>query len=128
MPKGGELVTIYFTSPFLDSMSDEDIRRESIEATRRVFGAAPDPDFVQLFVHPRGISISSPGTYAKMDSVHGELPPGIQLAGDYFANNSVETAITSGERAGLALHRHSQRQAIGRGAEAIADSCSGLRS
>lgn len=109
---GGELATVYFTSPFLETMSDEDIRRESIEAVNRVFGPAPEPDFVHMFVYPRGISFSSPGTYARMDSVHGELPPGISLAGDYFANNSVETAFSSGERAGLALHRFSQATAV----------------
>lgn len=112
VPNGGELVTVYFTSSNLETMDDDDIRRESIEVVNRVFGPAPDPDFVHMFVYPRGISVSSPGMYRIMDSVHGELPPGIQLAGDYFANNSVETAISSGERAGLALHKMSQTAAI----------------
>lgn len=112
VPEGGELVTVYFTSSFLEAMSDEDIEREAVAAANRAFGAAPDPDFIELFCYPKGISVAGPGIYARMDSVHAELPPGIRLAGDYFANNSVETAISSGERAGLALHEWSRRPAL----------------
>ena len=103
VPAGGELVTVYFTSTGLVPMTDEDIKREALEGVARVFGTAPEPAFVHLFFYEHGVSISSPGVYGMLDSVRGELPRGVQLAGEYFANNSVETAISSGERAAIAL-------------------------
>jgi protoporphyrinogen/coproporphyrinogen III oxidase len=44
-------------------------------------------------------SIANPGHYARLDSLHAEMPRGIYLAGDYFAHAGVEAAIFSGELA-----------------------------
>lgn len=66
-----------------------------------VFGSAPAPDLMELFCYERGVSITGLGSYAALDSVHAQLPLGIGLTGEYFANASVETAISSGERAAL---------------------------
>lgn len=105
VPKGGELVGVYFNTPPLANMSDDDIKREAVEELRRAFGAAPPPDFVHLFRYDRGLTIAGPGHYAKLDTVHGALPQRVQLAGDYFSQAGVEAAVFSGERAALALHR-----------------------
>lgn len=99
VPPGGEAVGVYFYTPPLAEMSDEDIKREAWMAVTEVFGAAPDPDFVELFHYKRGLSISVPGHFARLDSVHAQMPPGLTLAGDYFAHAGVEAAVLSGERA-----------------------------
>lgn len=60
----------------------------------------------RLFWHyRRGLSIANPGHYSRLDSLHAERPPGIYLAGYYFAHAGVEAAIFSGE---LAANRLSQ--------------------
>lgn len=102
VPAGGEAVGVYFYTPPLAHMSDEDIKREAVMAVTEVFGAAPEPTFVHLFRYKRGLSIAGPGHYATLDSLHGEMPKGIFLAGDYFAHAGVEAAVLSGE---LAAHR-----------------------
>ncbi|MGV8073508.1 MAG: protoporphyrinogen/coproporphyrinogen oxidase [Syntrophobacteraceae bacterium] len=104
VPKGGEVVGVYFYTPPLAHMSDEDIKNEALNAVTEVFGAAPKPSFVQLFHFKRGLSIADPGHYATLDSLHNEMPKGIYLAGDYFAHAGVEAAVLTGEKAALSLH------------------------
>ncbi len=101
VPPGGEAVGVYFYTPPLSNMSDEEIKREALMAVTEVFGAAPEPDFVELFRYRRGLSIAAPGHYKTMDGLHAQMPEGIYLAGDYFAHAGVEAAVLSGERAAL---------------------------
>jgi oxygen-dependent protoporphyrinogen oxidase len=103
VPAGGEAVGVYFYTPPLAEMSEEEIRRAAVDAARAAFGPAPEPSFVHLFHYERGLSIAGPGHYATLNSVHQELPPGIHLAGDYFAHAGVEAALFSGELAAQRL-------------------------
>lgn len=102
-PPGGEVVGIYFYTPCLATMSDEDIKNEALAAVTEVFGAGPEPDLVQLFHYKRGLSIAGPGHYGMLNSLHDEMPKGITLAGDYFAHAGVEAAVFSGEKAARRL-------------------------
>lgn len=108
VPQGGEAVGVYFYTPPLEHMSDDQIVESALAAVQEVFGPAPEPDFVELFRYRRGLSIASPGHYRTLDSLHAEMPEGICLAGDYFAHAGVEAAIVSGERAAnrLSAARH----------------------
>jgi oxygen-dependent protoporphyrinogen oxidase len=99
VPEGGEAVGVYFYTPPLARMTDEDITRAALDAVTMAFGPAPEPSFVHLFHYERGLSIAGPGHYATMNSVHVEMPKGIYLAGDYFAHAGVEAAVFSGELA-----------------------------
>jgi len=99
VPVGGEVVGVYFYTPPLEHMSDDAIVKAALDAVLEVYGPAPEPDFVELFHYRRGLSIANPGHYARLDSLHAEMPPGIYLAGDYFAHAGVEAAIFSGELA-----------------------------
>jgi oxygen-dependent protoporphyrinogen oxidase len=99
VPEGGEAVGVYFYTPPLADMTDEDIIASALEAVREVYGPAPEPSFVQLFHYGRGLSIANPGHYGTLDSLHAEMPDGIYLAGDYFSHAGVEAAIFSGELA-----------------------------
>lgn len=99
VPPGGEAVGVYFYTPPLANMTDEDIKREALSAVTEVFGAAPAPDFIELFHYKRGLSIAGPGHFATINSLHAEMPSGLALAGDYFAHAGVEAAVLSGERA-----------------------------
>lgn len=101
VPPGGEVAGIYFNTPPLAQMSDEDIKREAVAAAIQAFGPAPEPTFVHLFRYDRGLTIAKPGHYRTLDSVHAEIPAGIYLAGDYFSQAGVEAAVFSGERAAL---------------------------
>jgi oxygen-dependent protoporphyrinogen oxidase len=99
VPPGGEAVGVYFYTPPLETMTDEQIERAAIDAALQAYGPAPEPDFVELFHYRRGLSIAGPGHYATLNSVHADMPQGIALAGDYFAHAGVEAAILSGEQA-----------------------------
>lgn len=117
-PAGGEVAGVYFNTPPLAHMSDDDIKREAVAAAKRAFGPAHEPDFVHLFRYQRGLTIARPGHYKKMDAVHGEIPAGITLAGDYFSQAGVEAAVFSGERAALELSkslRGNQSMSIAKG-------------
>jgi oxygen-dependent protoporphyrinogen oxidase len=103
VPEGGEVIGVYFFTPPLEHMTDEDIVKSAHDAVREVYGAAPEPDFVELFHYRRGLSIAKPGHYARMDSLHSEMPAGIYLAGDYFAHAGIEAAVFSGELAATRL-------------------------
>ena len=103
VPAGGEAVGVYFYTPPLEHMSDDAIVKSALDAVLEVYGPAPEPDFVELFHYRRGLSIANPGHYARLDSLHREMPPGIYLAGDYFAHAGVEAAIFSGELAATRL-------------------------
>ncbi|KAK1725893.1 uncharacterized protein BDZ83DRAFT_751337 [Colletotrichum acutatum] len=103
VPVGGEAVGVYFYTPPLADMEDEEIKNEALMAVTEVFGAAPQPDFIEIFHYKRGLSLSPPGHFATMDSLHTEMPDGIVLAGDYFAHAGVELAVLSGERAARQL-------------------------
>lgn len=104
VPKGGEVAGVYFNTPPLATMSDDDIKREALEAATRAFGAAHPPTFVHLFRYDRGLTIARPGHYGTLDSVHKEMPKGVFLAGDYFSQAGVEAAVFSGEQAAVLLH------------------------
>ena len=104
VPAGGEVAGVYFNTPPLATMSDDDIKREALAAVERSFGSAPPPSFVHLFRYDRGLTIAGPGHYGRLDSVHKALPEGVYLAGDYFSQAGVEAAVFSGERAALLLN------------------------
>lgn len=102
-PSGGEVAGVYFNTPPLAELSDEDIKREAVEIALRAFGPAPEPSFVHLFRYDRGLTIAKPGHYRTMDAIHRDMPQGVFLAGDYFSQAGVEAAVFSGERAALLL-------------------------
>ena len=102
-PPGGEAVGVYFYTPPLGNMSDEEVKAEACKAAGEAFGPAPPPDHIELFRYRRGLSIAPPGHYRRMDDLHEQMPDGICLAGDYFAHAGVEAAILSGERAATRL-------------------------
>jgi oxygen-dependent protoporphyrinogen oxidase len=99
VPPGGEAVGVYFYTPPLATMTDDDIAAAAVEAAHVAYGPAPEPTFVRVFHYRRGLSIAGPGHYATMHSAHGEMPAGLFLAGDYFAHAGVEAAVLSGEQA-----------------------------
>lgn len=99
VPKGGEAVGVYFYTPPLEHMTDEEIKKAAVDAVTEAYGPAPEPSSVHLFHYPRGLSIAGPGHYATMNTLHAEMPSGVYLAGDYFAHAGVEAAIFSGELA-----------------------------
>jgi len=103
VPEGGQVVGVYFNTPPLANMSDEDIKREALEQVHDAFGEAPTPSFVHLFRYDNGLTIAKPGHYGRLDKVHEQLPPNVALAGDYFSQAGVEAAVYSGERAAKAL-------------------------
>jgi len=105
VPPGGEVAGVYFNTPPLAHMTDDDIKREAVAAATRAFGAAPEPSFIQLFRYDRGLTIARPGHYAALDAVHAAMPPRMFLAGDYFSQAGVEAAVFSGERAAEMLSR-----------------------
>jgi oxygen-dependent protoporphyrinogen oxidase len=105
VPPGGEAVGVYFYTPPLANMTDEDIKHEARTAVAEVFGAAPEPDFIEVFHYKRGLSLSPPGHFATLDSLHAEMPKALVLAGDYFAHAGVEAAVLSGQRAASQLIR-----------------------
>jgi len=105
VPPGGQAVGVYFNTPPLKDMSDDDICREAVAEAVRAFGPAPEPSFVHLFRYDRGLTIAVPGHYAKLDAVHATLPKRVHLAGDYFSQAGVEAAVFSGEKAALDLHK-----------------------
>ena len=105
VPAGGEVVGVYFYTPPLEHMDDDAIIKSALDAVLEVYGPAPEPDVIELFHYRRGLSIANPGHYARLDSLHDEMPDGICLAGDYFAHAGVEAAIFSGEQAANRLAR-----------------------
>jgi len=105
VPQGGEVAGVYFNTPPLDHLSDDDLKREAVSAVTRAFGSAPAPAFVHLFRYDRGLTIARPGHYGRLDSVHEAMPKGVTLAGDYFSQAGVEAAVFSGEKAALDLQR-----------------------
>ncbi len=104
-PSGGQIAGVYFNTPPLANMSDEDIKQEAIYMAHSAFGEAPPPSFVHLFRYDHGLTIAKPGHYGRLDAVHKALPPNVQLAGDYFSQAGVEAAVYSGERAANDLLR-----------------------
>jgi len=103
VPPGGEAVGVYFNTPPLANLSDDDIKREAVAAAVQAFGPAPEPTFVHLFRFDKGLTIAKPGHYKTLDSVHADMPKSVVLAGDYFSQAGVEAAVFSGERAALLL-------------------------
>lgn len=104
VPAGGELVGVYFTTPPLAYMSDEDICQDALAWVYKTFGR-PDcePEFVKLFHYKKGLNIARPGAYGQLESMRNEIPQGICLAGDYFSQAGIEAAVFSGERAAKRL-------------------------
>jgi oxygen-dependent protoporphyrinogen oxidase len=105
VPRGGEVAGVYFNTPPLAQMTDDDVRREAVAAAMQAFGPAPEPTFVHLFRYDRGLTIARPGHYGSLDAVHASMPERVFLAGDYFSQAGVEAAVFSGERAAELLHR-----------------------
>ncbi|MGY9015900.1 MAG: protoporphyrinogen/coproporphyrinogen oxidase [Rhodospirillales bacterium] len=105
VPDGGQLVGVYFNTPPLANMSDEEIKNRAIEQVHEAFGEAPRPRFVHLFRYEKGLTIAKPGHYGILDKVHELLPPNIRLAGDYFSQAGVEAAVYSGEHAAKSLSK-----------------------
>jgi oxygen-dependent protoporphyrinogen oxidase len=99
VPDGAEAVGVYFYTPPLAAMTDDDIAKAALAAVAAAYGPASEPSFVRVFHYPRGLSIAGPGHYATMNSLHTEMPDGLYLAGDYFAHAGVEAAVFSGELA-----------------------------
>lgn len=110
VPEGGEAVGVYFYTPPLKHLTDDDIVESAKRAVKEVYGDGPEPDLVELFHYRRGLSIAGPGHYGTLDSLHAEMPPGVYLAGDYFAHAGIEAAIHSGELAANRAH-HAVREA-----------------
>jgi oxygen-dependent protoporphyrinogen oxidase len=111
VPPGGEAVGVYFYTPPLERMSDADIIKSALNAVLEVYGPGPEPDFVELFHYRRGLSIADPGHYGRLDALHAQMPPGIHLAGDYFAHAGIEAAVFSGELAALRIDEGDRRGA-----------------
>ncbi len=109
VPEGGQAVGVYFNTPPLDKMSDEDIKREAVSQIHAAFGEAPKPTFVHLFRYAKGLTIAKPGHYGRLDAVHNFLPAKVHLAGDYFSQAGVEAAVYSGERAAMDLEKEFNR-------------------
>ncbi len=105
VPEGGQCVGVYFNTPPLANMSDDDIKRVAIEQVHDAFGEAPPPAFVHLFRYAKGLTIAKPGHYGRLDAVHNFLPAKVHLAGDYFSQAGVEAAVYSGERAAMDLEK-----------------------
>jgi len=105
VPDGGQLVGVYFNTPPLANMSDEEIKHRAIEQVHDAFGEAPRPRFVHLFRYEKGLTIAKPGHYGSLDKVHELLPPNIRLAGDYFSQAGVEAVVYSGEHAAKSLSK-----------------------
>ena len=103
VPRGGQCVGVYFNTPPLANMSDDDIKRVAMEQVHDAFGEAPKPSFVHLFRYDNGLTIAKPGHYERLDKVHQLLPSNVVLAGDYFSQAGVEAAVFSGERAANTL-------------------------
>ena len=103
VPTGGQCVGVYFNTPPLAKMSDDDIKRVAIEQVHDAFGEAPKPSFIHLFRYDNGLTIAKPGHYERLDKVHELLPSNVVLAGDYFSQAGVEAAVFSGERAANTL-------------------------
>ncbi|MEE3058512.1 MAG: FAD-dependent oxidoreductase, partial [Pseudomonadota bacterium] len=110
VPDGAQMVGIYFNTPPLKDMSDNDIKEEAVRQVNAAFGQAQKPSFVHLFRYEKGLTIAKPGHYKMLDKVHSLLPEGIELAGDYFSQAGVEAAVHSGERAAKNLLRHPARE------------------
>ena len=118
---GGEAVGVYFNTPPLARMSDEDIKREAVAGAVRAFGPAPEPSFVHLFRYEKGLTIAKPGHYERLEAIYDKMPPRVYLAGDYFSQAGVEAAVFSGERAALRLDRAlSDRATASSAAQAVA--------
>jgi oxygen-dependent protoporphyrinogen oxidase len=105
VPAGGQAVGVYFNTPPLAEMSDEDVEQEALQQVHAAFGEAPAPSFIQLFRYDNGLTIAKPGHYERLDKVHKLLPDNVCLAGDYFSQAGVEAAVYSGERAALEFTR-----------------------
>ncbi|MCK9505578.1 MAG: FAD-dependent oxidoreductase [Porticoccaceae bacterium] len=100
VPLGGEMVGVYFTTPPLEHMSDEDIIQDALAYVHRTFGKPEaEPAFIKLFHYNKGLNIAKPGAYSMLDGLRTELPKKVFLAGDYFSQAGVEAAVFSGERA-----------------------------
>lgn len=100
VPIGGEMVGVYFTTPPLEYMTDEDIENEALKWIEKTFGQTKEkPAFVKLFHYKKGLNIAKPGAYGMLDQLRSEIPHGICLAGDYFSQAGIEAAVFSGERA-----------------------------
>ncbi len=99
VPNGAQVVGVYFNTPPLAHMSDEDIKARAVAQVNKAFGQAPPPQFVHLFRYEKGLTIAKPGHYQSLDKVHDLLPPHVRLAGDYFSQAGVEAAVFSGEHA-----------------------------
>lgn len=103
VPEGGEVIGVYFYTPPLEHLSDDEIVASARAAVEEVYGSGPEPDFVELFHYRRGLSIADPGHYGRLEALHAQMPDGIFLAGDYFAHAGIEAAIFSGELAARRL-------------------------
>jgi oxygen-dependent protoporphyrinogen oxidase len=110
VPNGAQMVGVYFNTPPLKDMSDDDIKEEAVKQVNAAFGQAQKPSFVHLFRYEKGLTIAKPGHYKMLDKVHSLLPEGIELAGDYFSQAGVEAAVQSGERAAKNSLRHRARE------------------
>ena len=110
VPNGAQVVGVYFNTPPLKSMSDDDIKDEAVKQVNAAFGQAQKPSFVHLFRYKKGLTIAKPGHYKMLDKVHSLLPESIELAGDYFSQAGVEAAVHSGERAAKNLLVHRARE------------------
>jgi len=110
VPNGAQMVGVYFNTPPLKDMSDDDIKEEAVKQVNAAFGQAQKPSFVHLFRYKKGLTIAKPGHYKMLDKVHSLLPESIELAGDYFSQAGVEAAVHSGEKAAKNLLVHRARE------------------
>ena len=85
VPNRAQMVGVYFNTPPLKDMSDDDIKEEAVKQVNAAFGQAQKPSFVHLFRYEKGLTIAKPGHYELLNKVHSLLPKGVDLAGDYFS-------------------------------------------
>lgn len=97
-PHGGQIVSVYFDGPRSSELAEEDLVGEAQRVLEQAYGSA-EPDLVQVFYRPYGLSTAAPGHYRRMLNLLAELPRDVRLAGDYLTYSGIEGAYIAGEQA-----------------------------
>ena len=105
VPDGGQLVNVFINDKATRAFSDEKLCELAVNHVNRWMGSSQAPDFIEFNRHEPALAYASPGHYARMQKLRRAMPHGLALAGDYLAHLGVESAVVSGERAGMELGR-----------------------
>ncbi len=105
VPEGGQLINVFTNNKASQEFNTDTLCEMAINQVNQWLGGNCRPDFIECNVHERALAYAPPGHYQKMQSLRRAMPHGVVLAGDYLAHLGVETAIVSGERAGIELGR-----------------------